>query len=188
MFGSACGSKSNFERIPLFPIVPLKFQMDKGVIFSTSMCLGVSFTRLTLPSTIQKRHEMIRHMVYLLMVHDLYYMAIIKLYYNMMNGHLPDDFNLFKPHTSISCTRYPIRYPIMQYPFIKHEYALSYQLIRVINRNTDCFSFSNQLNNSIPEKATTLSFYGYKVYAKNMILASYREACNIVDCYTCNNL
>ena len=54
MFGSACGSKSNFERIPLLPIVPLKFQMDKGVIFSTSMCLGVSFTRLTLPSTIQK--------------------------------------------------------------------------------------------------------------------------------------
>ena len=31
----------------------------------------------------------------LLMVHDLYYMAIIKFYYNMMNGHLPDDFFLF---------------------------------------------------------------------------------------------
>ena len=127
----------------------------------------------------------------LLMVHDLYYMAIIKFYYKMMNGHLPDDFNCFKPHTSISCTRYPIRNPIMQYPFIKHEYAryaLNYQLIRVINGNTDCFSLSNHLNNSILEKATTHSFYGYKVYAKNMILASYREACNIVDCYTCNNL
>ena len=118
-------------------------------------------------------------------------MAIIKFYYNMMNGHLPDDFNCFKPHTSISCTRYPIRNPIMQYPFIKHEYAryaLNYQLIRVINGNIDCFSFSNQLNNSILEKATTHSFYGYKVYAKNMILASYREACNILDCYMCNNL
>ena len=63
----------------------------------------------------------------------------------MMNGHLPDDFNCFKPHTSISCTRYPIRNPIMQYPFIKHEYAryaqyaLNYQLIRVINRNIDGF-------------------------------------------------
>ena len=127
----------------------------------------------------------------LLMVHDLYYMAIIKFYYNMVNGHLPDDFNCFKPHTSISCTRYPIRNPIMQYPFIKHEYAqyaLNYQLIRVINGNTDCFSLSNHLNNSILEKATTHSFYGYKVYAKNMILASFREACTIVDCYTCNNL
>ena len=96
-----------------------------------------------------------------------------------------------KPHTSISCTRYPIRNPIMQYPFIKHEYAryaLNYQLIRVINGNTDCYSLSNNLNNSILEKATTHSLYGYKVYAKNMILASYREACNIVDCYTCNNL
>ena len=27
----------------------------------------------------------------------------------MMNGHLPDDFNCFKPHTFISCRRYPIR-------------------------------------------------------------------------------
>ena len=33
MFGSACGSKSNFERMSLFPIAPLKFEMDKGVIF-----------------------------------------------------------------------------------------------------------------------------------------------------------
>ena len=70
---------------------------------------------------------------------------------------------------SISCTRYPIRNPIMQYPFIKHEYArpaLYYQLIRVINGNRDCFSLSNQLNNFILEKATTYSVYGYKVYAK----------------------
>ena len=34
----------------------------------------------------------------LLMVHDLYYMAIIKFYYNIINGHRPDDFNCFKPH------------------------------------------------------------------------------------------
>ena len=55
-----------------------------------------------------------------------------------------DDFNCFKPHTSISCTRYPIRNPIMQYPFIKIEYAryaLNYQLIRVINGNIDFFFF-----------------------------------------------
>ena len=54
MFGSACGLKSNFESMSLFTIAPLKFEMDKGVIFSTSMYLGISFMRLTLPSTIQK--------------------------------------------------------------------------------------------------------------------------------------
>ena len=87
----------------------------------------------------------------------------------MMNGHLPEDFNCFKPHTSVCCRRYPIRNPIIQYPFIKCEYAryaLNYQLIRVINRNIDCFSLPNQLNNSILEKAITHSFYSYKVYAK----------------------
>ena len=53
-----------------------------------------------------------------------------------------DDFNCFKPHTSTSCTRYPIRNPIMQHPFIKIEYAryaLNGQLFRVINGNIDCF-------------------------------------------------
>ena len=54
MFGSAYGSKSNFERMSFFPIAPLKFEMDKEVIFSTFMCLGVSFVLLTLSSTIQK--------------------------------------------------------------------------------------------------------------------------------------
>ena len=52
MFGSACGSNSNFERMSLFPIAPLNFEMDKEVIFSTSMYLGVPFTRLTMPFTI----------------------------------------------------------------------------------------------------------------------------------------
>ena len=29
--------------------------------------------------------------------------------------------------------------------------------------------------------ATTHSFYGYNVFTENIILASYREVCNIVD-------
>ena len=94
----------------------------------------------------------------------------------------------FRPYISHSTSAFK---ELQILVFIKHEYAryaLNYQLIRVINRNIDCFSLSNQLNNSILEKATTHSFYGYKVYTKNMILASYREACNIIDCYTCNNL
>ena len=57
----------------------------------------------------------------------------------------------------------------MQYPFIKHEYAryaLNYQLIRVINGNTDCFSISNQLNNSILETDTTLHFMATRYMQK----------------------
>ena len=74
---------------------------------------------------------------------------------------------------------------------IKHEYAryaLNYQLIRVINGNTDGFSLSNHLNNSILEKLQLIHFMATRYMQKNMILASYREECNIVDCYTCNNL
>ena len=71
-------------------------------------------------------------------------MAIIKFYYNMMNGHLPDDFNCFKPHTSISCTRYSIRNPIMQYPFTNPF---------IINPFISC------INHLLTHLLLTLSFY-----------------------------
>ena len=41
----------------------------------------------------------------------------------MMNGHLPNYINCFKPQTPITCTRYPTRNLKMKYNFIKHEYA-----------------------------------------------------------------
>ena len=79
----------------------------------------------------------------------------------------------------------------MHYHFIKYEYprfALNYPLIKVINKIQ--ISFLSQVNfiTLYLRKLQLIHFMATRYYAINMILASYREACNIVECYTCNNL
>ena len=126
----------------------------------------------------------------ILMIHDIYYMSIVKFYYKLTNGHLPDYFDHFKPKVSTGCSRYPIRNPTMQYPIIRHEYArytLHYQLIRVINGNSNCTSLPVNVNNSILEKVATHSFIGCKIYAKNAIIESYQDTCILINCYVCQN-
>ena len=124
------------------------------------------------------------------MKHDIYYLSIVKFYYKLRNGHLPDYFDHYKPKVSTGCTRYPIRNPTMQCPIIRHEYAkytLHYQLIRVKNGNKNCISLPVNVNNSIWEKVATHSFIGYKTYAKNAIIESYQDACTLINCYVCQN-
>ena len=121
----------------------------------------------------------------------MYYLSIVKFYYKLINGHLPEYFDHFKPKVSTGCSRYPIRNPTMQYPIIKHEYArytLHYQLIRVINGNTNCISLAVHVNNSILEKVATHSFIGCKIYAKNAIIESYQDTCTFINCSVCQNL
>ena len=79
---------------------------------------------------------------------------------------------------------------LMQYPIIRHEYArytLHYQLIRVINGNSNCTSLPVNVNNSILEKVATHSFIGCKIYAKNAIIESYQDTCILINCYVCQN-
>ena len=50
----------------------------------------------------------------ILMIHDMYYLLIVKFYYKLINGHLPDYFDYFKSKISTGCSRYPIRNDTMQ--------------------------------------------------------------------------
>ena len=84
-----------------------------------------------------------------------------------------DYFDHFKAKVSTACSRHPIRNPTIQYPIIRHEYArntLYYQLISVIDGNTNYISFPVNVNNSILEKVATHLFIGCKIYAKNAII------------------
>ena len=64
---------------------------------------------------------------------------------------------------------------------------LHYQLIRVINGNTNCISRPVIVNNAILEKVATHSFIGCKIYFKNAIIESYQDACTLINCYVCQN-
>ena len=107
------------------------------------------------------------------MIHDIYYLSIVKFYYKLTNANLLDYFDHFKPKVSTACSRHPIRNPTIQYPTIRHEYArntLYYQLIIVVDGSTNYVSFPVNVNNSILEKVATHSFIGCKIYAKNAII------------------
>ena len=80
------------------------------------------------------------------------YLSIVKFYYKLTNRHLPDCFDHLKPKNSTGCSIYPIQNPTIQYPInYKHKYVkytLYYQLMRVINSNTNCISLPVNVNNS----------------------------------------
>ena len=41
-------------------------------------------------------------------------------------------------------------------------------------------------SNIIVNKALQVSFYSFKVYLKNMIVGTYKELCETVNCHVCN--
>ena len=69
--------------------------------------------------------------------------------------------------------------------FFNHKYARF--KIRVINGNTNYISLPINVNNSILEKVATHLFIGCKLYAKNVIIESYQDACT-VRIFSCFNV
>ena len=109
----------------------------------------------------------------ILMIHDIYYLSIVKFYYKLTNGHLSDCFDHFKPNVSTGCSRYPIRNPTMQCPIIRHEYArytLHYQLIRVMNDNSNCILLPVNVNNFIWKKLRHIHLWAAKYMLRTLLL------------------
>ena len=114
----------------------------------------------------------------LLKVTDMFSLAIWKFYYKLMNNLLPTYFETMTPIVPTICEHYEIRHPKYHSPRIHHEFAeymLKYQLIRMLNED----------NGSITGKIFTHSFIGFKLYIKHIIIATYNESCNILDCQSC---
>lgn len=65
-------------------------------------------------------------------------------------------------------------------PNIRHEYEksrLNYRIPFILNK----------MPNLIKEKTTTHSFIGFKIYAKNFMINSYKDVCSIPNCYVCSS-
>ena len=126
------------------------------------------------------------------MIHGMYYFSIVKFYNKLTNGHLPDYFDQLKPKILLVVPDTLSETLLCSAQIIKHEYArykLHDQLIRVKYGNTNCISLPVNVNNSILEKVAThsISFIGYKIYAKNTIIKSYQDACILINYYVCQN-
>ena len=71
----------------------------------------------------------------MLIVSDMFRVAIRKFYYKLMNNNLPSYFNYMKPNLSVICNYYGIRKPKFYLSIIRHGFAeqlIQYNLIRTI--------------------------------------------------------
>ena len=76
----------------------------------------------------------------LLKVKEIYRHGIYKLYYKLINNHLPYYFQDFTPTFSDGVNHYSLRNPIWQIPRIKHEFprhSLRYKLIETLNNTSE---------------------------------------------------
>lgn len=115
----------------------------------------------------------------LLIITDIYRIAIWKFYYKLMNGNLPSYFTSMKPTLPAICARYEIRKPVFHLPRLNHHFAehlVEYQMTKFLNEPG---SIEYIL------KVQTHSFVGYKLFVKNKIIDSYTNQCLEVNCISC---
>lgn len=123
----------------------------------------------------------------LLKIQDLFYLKLLKFYYNLSYGLLPTYFNCYLEYMhKESNVTYNLRSaarPLFQLPFTRHAFADSrvlYQLIKLINElNTDKPTILYKIDNR------THSFAGFSFNVKQLFLQDYSYECNLLICYTC---
>ena len=108
--------------------------------------------------------------VRILKISDMFFVALWKFYYKLINNKLPEYFFFMKPVLPVATERYEIRNPSFHAPAIKHKFAecsLQYCLINQLN-SENCFAL-------LTNKVSTNSFYSLKVFIKSRILNSYQH-------------
>ena len=115
----------------------------------------------------------------LLKVQDIYYIAVLKFYFKLVNNHIPHYFNNLTPQFSAGHQHYNFRNPTRLLPKIEHEFprqSLRYRLIVTLNETSD----------DILEMATTQSQKCFTKFIRERIVAGYSYTCNLVICRTCD--
>ena len=106
----------------------------------------------------------------ILKISHMFFVALWKFYYKLMNNKLPAYFSFMKPVLPTATERYEIRNPSFHTPAIKHKFAecsLQYCLINQLN-SENCFAL-------LTDKVNLNSFYSFKVFVKSRILNSYQH-------------
>ena len=93
---------------------------------------------------------------------DMYWIAIWKLYFKLMNNMLPSYFDIMKPVLPVKCSLYELRKPTCHLPQINHEYAEKWVKYQLISINFKCIWHYNTIKHINTIKHTH-SFHGFKL-------------------------
>ena len=116
----------------------------------------------------------------LLNVKEIYRRGIYKLYFKLINNHLPHYIQDIIPTFYDGVNHYSLRNPIRQIPRIKHEFprhSIRYKLIETLNH----------ISETITEMAISQSQKKFIAYIKNDLIATYRDGCDIPNCCICSD-
>ena len=115
----------------------------------------------------------------ILKVTDICTLNEIKLYYKLINKHLPQYFNSFTCEANSDIHGYNTRTRNKLHTLKTHhdfaQKSLRYRIIQTINKLPD----------NVIGKMRTHSIYGLTNYAKKYFISNYKTECTIENCYTC---
>ena len=115
----------------------------------------------------------------ILMLKDLYYIQLYKIYYKNVNNLLPAYFQTFTPNYNDGIDHnHDLRYNALRLPMTRKEYYVQctkYQFLKLI-RETSQLDLDRCLTSSITQ------FIGYFKYR---IIDAYNPVCNITNCFVC---
>ena len=115
----------------------------------------------------------------ILMLKDLYYIQLYKIYYKNVNNLLPAYFQTCTPNYNDGIDHnHDLRYNALQVPMTRKEYYVQctkYQFLKLI-RETSQLDLDRCLTSS------NTQFIGYFKYR---IIDAYDPVCNITNCFVC---
>ena len=118
-----------------------------------------------------------------LKVQDIFKLRLLKFYYKLCYGTLPQYFNHYREIIERQPAR-PLRQHLIHPPFVRTVYAECtplYQLIKLIN------SLKTDKSDTILEKivAPNCSYSGFSYHVVNSYLNAYDPTCKLKNCFEC---
>lgn len=152
-----------------------------GYDYNRVVKLQKKIIRIICCSTYNAHTEPLFKGMRLLKVEDIFKINVLKFYYKLQHGKLPNYFKSYQPRSQVDIHGRDTRYGFL-FPTNVTRMHLSQKCLR----NT----IPNVLNSTPPfvlEKIHTHSYHGVSNYIKNKMINDYSYECHIENCHTCGN-
>ena len=119
---------------------------------------------------------------------DLYIINLLKLYYKLYRNRLPTYFECFLPE--YGGHRHNLRNDLIRLPIIRCEFEemnAKYQMQRTLRELASPGNSARYPNIQINDDTLGTSYKAFSMYLKSQFVNFYRVACNLANCYVCEN-
>ena len=119
---------------------------------------------------------------------DLYIINLLKLYYKLYRNRLPTYFECSLP--KYGGHQHNLRNDLIRLPSIRCEFEemnAKYQMHRTLREHASPRNSAQYPNIQINDDTLGTSYKAFSMYLKSEFVNFYRVACNLANCYVCEN-